>query len=246
MLNRVRRATVMGVILVLGLVLNSFGETSTTTDVVLLKNGGVIKGKIIERIEGKQVTVETQDGERLQIPFKRIAEITTSDADYESRHTLILDSLRQTNSAPLAFTGTYYHARFAVNVSGDLTTYGVSGVVGIMTNKNFSIGPGIGWDQHKYGSLLPIYSEICYYIPSEGMTPFIYARGGFSIGWLKDLVGANFGGARWGFGLGLQRKVGTQHLLTAQAGYEKQSLTHATYRFGGYPEWISASIGLKF
>ncbi len=222
-----------------------YSADGTADDVVLLTNGGIVKGRIIKREEGKKLTVRTLDGKEVNIPFDKISQITTSDANVEQLHQLIIDSVQQRRGVPLTVIATNIHARLTMRTGKDVTAFGVSGVVELLTNKNFSIGPGAGWDEHKYGSLLPIFSEICYYLPVENIQPFLYGRAGFSIGWMKGLVGSDFGGARWGVGAGVQKQISSTMLLTAQLGYEKQDLTKYNPKLSSYPDWISATIGLK-
>ncbi len=239
------RVGIFGVMIVLLAATVSFSAEIAVNDVVLLNNGAVVKGTIIKREEGKKIIVRMLDGKEISIPFKKISQITTSDANYEEAHQQIIDSVQQHRGTALSVIETNLHVRFNMRTGKNVTAFGVSGVVELLTNKNFSIGPGVAWDQHKYGSLLPIFSEACYYFPLEGIKPFLYGRAGFSIGWIKDLVGTDFGGARWGVGAGAQKKISNKYTLTAQVGYEKQNLMTVNPKLAGYPDWISASVGLK-
>jgi hypothetical protein len=223
-----------------------YSDTAEKLDVILGNNGSVVKGKIIERIEGKRITVLMQNGQKISIPFSKIAEITTSDADYEKRHTEILDSLKQHRPTELSVDGKFIHIQIAYKSGKNSTAVGLSGMLGILTNQSFTLGTGIGWDKHSDGSFLPIVSEIDYYIPVGKWMPYLQLHGGYSLGWLKGLRSADYGGFRWGTGVGLQKEVNEKVSLTAQVGYEHQSVGKITPYRPSRIEWLSASVGIKF
>ena len=237
------------VIAILATILMAQGVDGVETekmDVILGKNGTAVKGKIIERIEGKRITVVMSNGQRIDIPFSKISEITTSDTDYEKRHLEILDSLNASRRPELSIVDKFVHLQFNFRYGEKSTAIGLFGMVGMLTNKDFSIGLGVGWDKHSDGTLLPILNEVDYFIPIGEWMPYLHLHAGYSIGWLKGVRGADHGGFRWGTGIGFQRAVAKQLSLTAQIGYEHQSVGGYTEQLGLYPDWMSAWVGLKF
>jgi len=235
---------VLAVILLLAS--NAYGNPENESVVVIVQNGGVIKGEIIERVEGEYIVVKRSIGAPVKIPFSKIAQIIPNDSKYAVEQGQYTDSIGPQGYDSLTMIFTFVHLQLHLRSSDEISAAGVSGVVGLLTNRSFSLGPGIGLDIHKEGSLVPIYTEFTLYFTTGKWAPFVYGRAGFAIGWLRGQHGANFGGTRSGFGFGIQRKAGRRSLLTAQVGVERQSLAREYADFVVYPDWLSFAVGVKF
>jgi hypothetical protein len=241
-----RKLSLFFICAVILVVQSGFGAEAEKVDVILGTNGSVVKGKIIERIDGKKITVVMSNGQRVEIPFSKISEITTSDTDYEKRHREILDSLNANRKPALKITDQIFHVE--LNIGGDDTSNSVSltGVGGVMTSTGFSIGLGTGWDQHDNNRFLPIFGEIGYYLTGRKWTPYMNLQAGYSVGWLRGLRKSDYGGVRWGIGIGLQRAIKDQLALTILFSYNQQAAGHYSDISVPYFKWISGSLGLRF
>jgi hypothetical protein len=238
-----------GLILIVSAIMPShvaFASDDQPDDIVLLTNGGIVQGKIVERVGHHKIVVELPNGRRIDIPLKRISSITNSAADYTTRHQAILDSLNAVRNQPLAVVGTTMQIHVGALTSTKLTAVGLSGSVAMMTNRNFSLGVSAGWNRYPKGNLLPVLCEFEYRMSHGFWQPLLFLHAGIAGGWRKGRQGADYGGPRYGLGIGLLKVIHEGLAVTVRIGFEHQSVTNMTNELDSYPELVESSLGISF
>lgn len=159
---------------------------AATIDIVTMKDGRVLKGKIQKYAPGQTLVFTTTDGQQLEISDVDVAKIQQGmELGDESPN-------RLTNELPTAKThGLYANSMllFAVGSSGDegLTLgAGFSEVVGYQMNKVLGLGIGFGIDNYsrRGETVYPLFGEVRALLPSKKNVGNFYALagGGYSLG----------------------------------------------------------------
>jgi hypothetical protein len=189
---------------------------------VYLKNGSVIKGKIIENIEGETIKVQTAD--------KSIWVFNKSD-------------VKDVERAPFAKTTTEidftlkrgYFTQLQIELmpskkqSSEGTVPAMLGVAGYQINKHFSAGLGTGVEAFHI-SMLPVFGDVRYYFFNDLYTPFIDLKGGYAFPLenqrdnTRNVDMKSKGGWMGGIELGYIRSLSNVTKFTFSLGYRYQSL----------------------
>lgn len=246
MLNSCRTAGLMVIAALVVMTQTAIATDNPPDDIVLLTNGGIVHGKIVERVARKKIVVEFPNGKRIDIPLRRISNITNSTVDYTTRHQEILDSLNTHRHGPLAVVGTVTQIHVGALTSTDLTAVGVSGSAAMLTSVNFLLGVSVGWNHYPKGNLLPVLCEFEYRMSRGTWQPLLFLHAGIAVGWLNGESGADFGGPRYGMGIGLLKVNHEKLAVTIRIGFEHQSVATATHGLESYPELIESSLGISF
>lgn len=208
-------------------------------DVVLLNNGGIVVGRILKQGTGGNLQIEKSDGIVVDIPRKKIAEITTTYADYQTRHRQILDSI--VAKRPPEWTLRRLGIWRIGGGGGGRAMYGGSGTVAVEAIKGLYVGVGGGYDRHSDGQFLPMTGEVGLLLSPGNPRLFLVAKGGYAIGWLNDRAGANYGGARFETGFALGYSVRDDASLWGEISYVQQQIN-----FLGSPVKTFDLVSLKF
>ncbi|MEW6050668.1 MAG: hypothetical protein AB1644_06355 [Candidatus Zixiibacteriota bacterium] len=221
-------------------------STPTHYDVILLNNGAMIKGTIVNRVEGEKVTVRLQDGNTMDVPFKKIAAITTSDTDYEARHKTILDSLAALRPAESHFRP-MYQLQLGGQVGSEDRLGGFAAVGGgVMTPQELFAGLTVGVDRNSEGTYVPLMCELDFFFKGHSVAPFVFFSAGYAIGWLDNYPSADFGGFRIHAGLGVRLPLSPNVWLTGRGGYVSQQVGKSTTPVGTKMDFLGLSAGLLF
>ncbi|MEA2030866.1 MAG: hypothetical protein U9N55_04635 [candidate division Zixibacteria bacterium] len=192
-------------------------QTSEYTDVILLTNGATIKGKIIETIPGKEITIERIDGQEFAVPFKRIAVVTDVDNIDKKKAKYFVDNPKKTlivqwkNITKLGFLA-----------GEDSRIFSISSVNGVQLGKNIFLGAGLGWENYPRGYTLPIYADFHVFTESRYFAPFMFISAGYAIGLSDVRNGGNYGGISYEAGIGTKLLFGDGAAPTIQVGYRVQ------------------------
>ncbi len=204
---------------------------SAYTDVILLKNGGVIKGKITETIPEKKVIIERIDGNVLEVPFKKIDSITDLE-HYRPRQEEILANVEK---KPLI---SVVRPEILAGVIVSEGEVGISSTVayGVLFNDQRYLGLGFGCDaiaKHKFMSFFMHFRIDA--MPS-GTRPFLYADVGYAVGWRDNRSGSDYGGLTLGFGAGIMSPLSNAVDMIGRVGYRSQTVAEGT--------WDSSSLDM--
>jgi hypothetical protein len=171
-------------------------------DVIIVTSGGRIVGEIVELEVDEKVTILREDGERFDIPWKKVARITIVGEEGETQG-LILHSLDQPGYA--LRTRPRGTLRIIFNTGTESSGSGLHAIGGKTFRENFFVGLGTGWEMLSDvdGGFLPLFVEATWY-PIEGpAAPFVSIEAGHMIGWIEGDHYSDYDGNWIGFGYGI-------------------------------------------
>lgn len=213
-------------------------------DVILLKNGNIIRGRITETIPGDKVVIERADGQVFEVPTDEIFAVTDDDQlDQRRKELEIFKPKRQ----PLKWdnvtiAGLYY--------SDDNMFFSASTVNGAWFGEQLFLGLGLGWDNYPGGDMVPVFAEARLYRAWRSFRPYAFVDAGYSFGWLKDISGAHNAGLHLNLGVGTKLFAWTPGLRPLiQIGFRVQQAKRVlptgdkesvTYKY------MTAAVGFTF
>lgn len=192
-------------------------------DAVYLKNGSILYGKILEYTEGKEVKIEIIGHNVLVFPVSEVEKTAyklMGNANNEPQKGITLGS-------SVSFLG------------GSSSSLGFNFNTSYLFANRMSAGLGTGVEFFSY-QVLPVYAEFNYYMLKTGLTPYFYAKGGYSFPLSKPYndYWANpeyKGGILASAGMGLRKDFHNSLSLLFSVGFRYQKLrTYTEY----YP-WYS-------
>ena len=204
---------------------------SAYTDVILLKNGGVIKGKITETIPEKKVIIERIDGNVLEVPFKKIDSITDLE-HYRPRQEEILANVEK---KPLI---SVVRPEILAGVMVSEGEVGFSGTMayGLLFEKQRYLAIGVGWDEIDNYRFVPLFVRFRLNAMPSGCSPYMYADAGYAIGWRENMSGSDYGGFTFGVGGGVKLPLTDKVDITGRVGYRNQAVQDG--------DWDSSSLNM--
>lgn len=207
------------ILLLLTIVATAQRNPSST---VYLKNGSVIKGKIIDDVEGESIKVQTADKsiwvfnksdvkEVVRAPFAK----TTNEVDFNLKKGF--------------FTQLQMELMPSKKQSSEGTVPSMLGVAGYQINKHFSAGLGTGVEAFHI-SMLPVFGDVRYYFFNDLFTPFINLKGGYAFPLenqrdnTRNVDMKSKGGLMGGIELGYIHSLSNVTKFTFSLGYRYQRL----------------------
>lgn len=212
-------------------------------DVILLKNGAVVRGHILERIEGKKIVLKLLDGTKYEVPYRKIHSITDSDQDWQPRQKRIQDSL---NLLAPSFTPTT--RIWQVRAGGQLTESKgggyVSAGVGMLSPRSTALWLSIGFERNSESKFVPFMCELEHYVVGRRFAPFVSFGVGYSIGWLDAYQSADYGGLRIQVGVGVRLRAWDHEALQLRLTAGSQQVAKSNVITESHVELVHASVGL--
>jgi len=197
-------------------------------DVIYLNNGGIIRGQIIEREEGKPIKIETA-GRNVRV---------VSRADIEKIE-------REPIPSPVNYQTSGYVNHTGINLlpGGNSTMVRFQMINAYRFSAKFSAGIGVGYVPYNDPlGLVPVFVEGRYQFLEANITPFVFFRTGYGISILADddIQTENHQGG-WvvnpGIGVVFYTKGGLGWSFTAGL-----NIDHASY---DQPGWGSQTVQTK-
>jgi hypothetical protein len=197
----------------------------TQVDVVYLKNGTFLRGKIIELIPDSSLKILLTGMDTLAIDMGDVKVIRKESlpvfekAGYE-------DDVKvwgYTNITELSIgfglaEGLDRYRDTAVGVGSVLlTTFN-----GFTFSPAIQLGIGAGIELWRSRGFLPFYLDLRSNILKRNNSPFFYVNVGYALGWMKGQAGMGFGGATAGVGAGVKVKVNKRRIMVFSLGYRFQ------------------------
>lgn len=189
---------------------------------VYLKNGSVIKGKVLEVIQGESVKIETADKSIWVFKSAEVDKIvstentkTPSDVDFTLRTDI--------------FTQLQIELMPAKKQSAEGTVPALLGVVGYQINNHFSAGLGIGIEAFHI-SMMPLFADARYYFLNDRFTPFINLKAGYAFplenqkDYNRNVDLKSKGGLMGGIELGYIKSLSNSTKFTFSLGYRYQRI----------------------
>lgn len=214
------------------------------TDVILLKNGSTIRGRITEKVPGDKVVIERADGQVFEVPVEKIFALTDEDHLEQRRKELELFKPKsQFRGWENVTTAGFYRGEGS-------TFFAVSSVSGAWLGDNLFLGLGIGWDNYPDGNMVPLFAEARIYRKWRSLRPFAFVDAGYSFGWIEDMGGAAYGGLQLTLGVGTKLFAGSKGALPViQFGFRlqgsKENIGNGAKRSVIY-EFITVMAGVAF
>ena len=211
------------------------------TSTVYLKNGSVIKGRIIENNPQESVKIQTADK---SIWVFKSAEVEKIDT--------LSSSIKATKSEPVFSLKKGYFTQAQVELmpskkkSDEGTIPSMLGVFGYQLNKHFSAGVGTGVEAYHI-SMMPVFAEGRYYFLNDSFTPFINLKGGYAFPLengkddARNLKLISHGGIMAGAEVGFLKSLSAKTSFTFSIGYRYQHLKQTGTMNQYYYPYYSAS-----
>lgn len=182
------------------------------TDVVTLKDGKILKGKILRYTPGQTLQLEQADGQTVELADTDIAKIQQGLAitaeEVKNLPTKKLNELPTAKTRGIYATSMLSFAVGSSDPEGLALGAGFSQVVGYQTNQWLGLGCGFGVDNYSRGgeTVYPIFAEVRSFLPSKSKTGNFYlsAAGGYALAFERkslDITNAE-GGPMGHFALG--------------------------------------------
>ncbi len=227
-------------------------------DRLYLKNGSLLKGRLIE-VEKHRVTFQTDSSSILTLSTKSIAtfKIRKRKTRLNIAERLIIDSLHH-----LPVSAHFYH-RFQVglligqdnNFGESITNLSFDYTLFRRLNRNSHLGLGVSSDYYTDFQLFPIFLE---YRKDLGKTPsrlFFYLKAGHALARERDITGDFYsrvkGNKMTGWGIGYQWAL-RRNNLTLSIGSKRQDLKTSVQQvsFERTTDWklrrVEFKLGLTF
>lgn len=153
----------------------SNAQINSYTEVLYLKNGGIIRGVIIEQVPNEKLKIETKDGNVFVYTFSEIEKITkelnadiiesnNSKSNIIKQHEVGYKSKGYFNATELIVgigSGEVKRIGYPYNdVKNNSQFYGIRTSHGFQVSSNFAFGIGTGIILGNYDDYIPIYVDL--------------------------------------------------------------------------------------
>lgn len=190
-------------------------------DVVYLRNGSILRGKITEQIPGESVTIVTFDGSEFQLNTSEVDKIVREPSQYTR-----IKVRYNGDVVPIVYDasrGFYkgYSIGLAVNESNGSFTVQTRG--GYKWRHWLHTGLVSGLDPYNAGLIIPVAAEVRGDLFQKAVTPFYFVQGGYGITATQSLSHRVYnGGGLFHAGVGLTFKTRTSVDYQLSVGYKWQ------------------------
>lgn len=196
-------------------------------DAVYLRNGSIIRGKVLENVVGKYTRIETVGRNVLVIPESDVERLVLDEPVPQKERT-DRKPYGYTALADLGFMG------------GDQNTVSLMLINGYQFKNRLSIGAGFGIEKFKE-QVIPVFADVRYHFLKGSITPFVYMQAGYSYP-LGSSAEGNMtevkGGAMLNPGLGLRMNFTSRNALIFSLGWRYQEIrSHYSYYYYGGPAY---------
>lgn len=193
-------------------------------DVVYMKNGSILRGKVIENITGVQTSIEIVGRNIIVIPDSAV-KMVLMDQAVQSK-----DRVNSASKVEMLSNVSFY--------GGSKNSGGFTFITSYRFPFRMSVGAGIGteWFDHQQ---IPFIADVKYSFLQGSWSPYVYAQGGYAVPLSKKIEGdwsEYYGGALAGTGAGMRFNFSNRNALVFSLGYRYQKTKTIT---GLYP-WYSS------
>ncbi|WP_461641835.1 hypothetical protein [Labilibaculum euxinus] len=219
-------------VLIMALVILSVAGTMAqrNVDVVTLKNGNVLKGKIVRQVPGQFIELETRDKNFWQFDMEDI-----SDIRFEAKR------MQKTakDSLPMKNEGMFYEVRMGAlvgnNDNKNNAPFSVLLSGSYLFKSGVSFGIGGGYEAYDEAQM-PLFGEVKYHSKIKGVKAFLYCQLGYSFS-LDNIDGQSYyyitnedidskGGWLINPGIGFVLGNSSKTNFTLNIGYRYQKMEH--------------------
>lgn len=198
---------------------------SDSQDAVYLRNGSIIRGKLLENVVGKYVRMETVGRNVLVIPEGDVERLVP-DEPVPVKERTDPKPYGYSALADLGFMG------------GKQNTMSLMLINGYQFKNHLSAGAGFGIEKFDE-QVIPVFGDVRYNFLKGNITPFVYLQAGYSWPLGKSTKGDLTevkGGALINPGIGLRMNFTTHNALIFSLGWRYQEIrSHYEYYYYGGP-----------
>ncbi|MDH3891680.1 MAG: hypothetical protein OEV49_11400 [candidate division Zixibacteria bacterium] len=243
------RLTTISIILTAAMIMCLVGlsqaETPTAKDhdVIVLKNGGVARGKITETVENDYIVLEVSNGKTIKIDFEKIA-LTTDNQAFDPASVPAFSGSRLTK-----LSNYHFMTQVALLAGEQTTNYSVSAQIGPQVTEHIMLAWGLRFDRYSRNMLSGRFHVYAFGDLIPGGDGFKELQLHFSVGYGqflndRDETKTN-GGSNVSCGIAGLFKLRGQTALMLELGYHQQSLTFRT-KHASTGDFVTLSTGLRF
>ncbi len=213
-------------------------QTDDCRDYVYLKDGSLLKGKIIAYDQAGALVMTTWSGVEMHIPTSGVRKIMQRCKDDPRRMRL--------SASPYSFSekGWYHATRGTILTGASVTGVSLQHSSGVMLSRLVGLGVGTGIEQFNTAyyspANYPVFAEIRGYLLKKNVTPFYTAGAGYS--WMPRENNDVFDGnnSLWKGGFMVQGQIGYRigNYFTVHGGIRLQRMTEQWTS-----SWLSSFYG---
>ena len=210
--------------------------TNEDHDVILLNDGGIARGRIIEIVCGDYVTIQVLEGKTVRVDYDDIRLITDKEQYERFKGKLLGDCIKDRS---IEYENI---VRVELLRSNSKTHFAGEFIIGPRISRNFYCGMGIGW-QSLADDLLSAQLHI-YFIQNivennnQSVELFLHFSGGYAYNATQPAMDPMRGGAKYMFTFGSAFEVGGGTALLVEAGYGYQAYRESP------PDGVRSDLGL--
>ncbi len=248
----------------------AFGQATNWEDVIYLKDGGIVRGTIIEQIPNKSFKIQTKDRNVLVYNIDLIEKITKEEISPEISNKTIKPNNNKLNTCKIkGFSniteigcvlgiGKMSKELFPENKSqlvNEEKNFSLTTINGYQFNSHFFLGFGIGTEIGKYVFNIPIFLDFRYYLLNNKVSPFAGCGIGYAPQWLYMSSNSYTGFGNAGFSyaqIGLRVCISEDLSWNLGIGYKLQLAEKYYYYWGPnyklnlYSHFLTLKTGFTF
>jgi hypothetical protein len=174
-------------------------------DVIYLNNGTFLRGRIIEQVPEQFLRIIVAEKDTLLIAANEIKlmkkERTPGSPNPNYEDGIKVWGFTNITEFTVGLGQTEGKDRFKDLSTGE-TTFQLSTINGYTLSPYITLGLGTGFEFWTNRSFVPFFFDLRTNLFRKENTPFAYVDAGYSLGWINGELGASFGGALVGLGVG--------------------------------------------
>lgn len=235
------------------LLLISFSDSSAQDnyeDVIYLKNGKILKGKILS-IENQQIAFISNTGNAVSISMEDVSKIRKAlkDKKIGNAKDTIFKSRGFVTIAELSYANGTGSVRTRIGtLANQFKAYNLSISRGYLVAPTFYVGLGTGYDGYEGSRFLPLFVDLRSDFFRERVRPLFALRMGHSFGWRDGQSGSDWGGFMIRADLGIKLMLSYSQSVHLSIGIKSQQvkIPYFFVRNNGTLVPTSETVGYQF
>lgn len=215
-------------VLLLGLAFNSFGQETIEDDVIYMKNGSILCGKILEYKSDGNVKIELTQGTVIEQPS---SEVLTIRKKSESKLDKYFKDIKQYSVPQNKKMYNIFMGKLMVGMNSFNETTGGGGVYyagGYRFNRFVNLGLGLGFERNGEFNLMPVFVDLRGYLMKTSTSMYYSLGAGYNIAlptssWQFNNIHGQKGGLYLHPSIGVRFKSREKTHLMMDFGYTIQS-----------------------
>jgi hypothetical protein len=219
-------------------------------DVIYLKNGKVLKGKILS-IENQQIAFISNTGNTITISMEEVSQIRKAlkDRRIGNAKDSIFKAKGFVTVAELSYANGTGSVKTRIGtLANQFKGYNLSISRGYLVAPTFYIGLGAGYDSYEGARFLPLFLDLRSDFFRERIRPLFALRMGHSLGWKDSQSGSDWGGFMIQANLGIKLMLSYSQSVHLSIGIKSQQvkIPYFLIRNNGTLVPTSETLGYQF